>query len=395
MTPTARLILKPGKESSLRRYHPWVFSGAIERTEGSPAEGDLAEVCDASGQRLGLGHWQPGSIALRVLSFGSRDLGAGHWEAQIARALALRRSLGLWENPDTSLCRLVHGEGDGLPGLVVDWYEGLAVIQAHSAGFYRARAEIAEALRAVLGPALRAVYDKSAHTLRLRSGEQPQEGYLWGGPEDWAASEYGKRYRIAPEGGQKTGFFIDQRESRRLLERYAAGQDLLNLFCYSGGFSVAGLAGGAALVHSVDSSKKAIELTEENVRLNFGEEGRHASFAEDVFDFLAASKRQYSRVVVDPPAFAKRLSAAQQALRGYRRLNEAAIRKVAPGGLMFTFSCSQAVSREQFREAVFSAAAAAGRQARILFQLTQPPDHPVNIYHPEGEYLKGLVLEVG
>ncbi|MDX2285548.1 MAG: class I SAM-dependent rRNA methyltransferase [Bacteroidia bacterium] len=389
-----RLFLKPGRESSLQRFHPWIFSGAVRELDGQPQEGDLIEVYANDGQYLATGHYQPGTITVRVISFAQTPADPAFWRQKLERALALRRQAGLLDAPDTTMLRLVHGEGDGCPGLIVDLYGGVAVIQCHSLGFYRIRHELAALLRELLGSRLEAVYDKSAAALPFKAPITPEDAYLLGSAQDWEGTECGARYRIDVEGGQKTGFFVDQRENRQLLRAYARGRSVLNLFCYTGGFSVAALQGGASRVHSVDSSKRAIGLTLENIALNFGPDAPHEAFAEEVFDFFQRTDERYDILVVDPPAFAKHQNVLSRALRGYRNLNQKAIARVAPGGLVFTFSCSQVVSREQFREAVFTAAAQTGRTVRILHQLSQPPDHPVNIYHPEGEYLKGLVLAV-
>ncbi|GAB4426119.1 MAG: class I SAM-dependent rRNA methyltransferase [Bacteroidia bacterium] len=388
------LTLRPGKEESLKRYHPWIFSGALQTVPPGLAEGDTVHVVDATGRPCATGHYQPGSIAVRVLAFGAAQLDRTFWQTRLHEAIALRRHLGL-PSAATDMYRLVHGEGDGLSGLIVDYYAGLAVIQCHSMGFYRVRHKIAALLHEAMGDTLTAVYDKSAGSLPFKAEAGAVDGYLTGGPQAWYGTEHGLRYRVDPAGGQKTGFFIDQRDSRALLMQYARGRRVLNTFSYTGGFSVAALQGGAVLVDSVDSSRGAVALAVENVQLNFGEGAPHQGLAVDVFDFFQQThERPYDLIVLDPPAFAKHHKVLDRALKGYRRLNQQAFAQVAPGGIVFTFSCSQAVSRDDFRRAVFTAAALSGRRVRILHQLSQPPDHPVDIYHPEGEYLKGLVLAV-
>jgi len=390
----ARLILRPGKEESLLRRHPWIFSGAIARVEGTPDEGDLVDVLDAEGRFLGRGHCQIGSIAVRVLTFADEPVDAHWWAGRLAAARRLRAALGLVDNPRTNCYRLVHGEGDGLPGLVVDIYGSTAVLQAHSVGMWRNRQAIAEALREVCGPTLTAIYDKSSATVPFKAGLDAEDGYLFGAPSGEPVMENGNRFAVNWEKGQKTGFFIDQRDNRALLGRYAAGRRVLNTFGYTGGFSVYALQGGAAAVDTVDSSQRAVELAEENVRLNFGDGAPHTAIAADAFDYLRQAGDRYDLIILDPPAFAKHHNVLAHALKGYKKLNARAIAQIAPGGILFTFSCSQAVSCERFRAAVFSAAALAGRGVRVLHQLFQPADHPVDIYHPEGEYLKGLVLYV-
>lgn len=389
------LRLGKGKEGSLDRFHPWVFSGAL--ADGMPSdveEGDVVKVVAYDGRLVGVGHFQIGSIAVRMLGFADTAIDGEFYASRLRDALRLRQALGL-ARPDNDAYRLVHGEGDFLPGLVVDIYGPTAVVQAHSPGMHFARMQVAEALVALPGLGVRNVFYKSDTTLPFKAHLDPQNAYLIGGAETAVATENSLRFNIDWLRGQKTGFFLDQRDNRALLQHYSRGRRVLNMFCYTGGFSVYALRGGAALVHSVDSSEKAITLTDANVELNFGADARHKSFAEDAFKFLDSMERDaYDLIVLDPPAFAKHRTALRNALRGYQRLNAKAFRKIAPGGILFTFSCSQAVSREQFRLAVFSAAAESRRRIRILHQLTQPADHPVNIYHPEGEYLKGLVLYV-
>ena len=386
--------LRRGKTESLRRFHPWIFSGAIARTEGNIEEGEIVRVVDEQGLFLALGHFQIGSIAVRVLSFTDRAIDENFWMERIGQAFTLRRSLGLCGNPENDIFRLIHGEGDQLPGLVVDVYGETAVMQAHSVGMHLCRETIADAIIAASDGIIKNIYYKSETTLPYKAGLQQENGFLRGGNPENIATEYGLKFHIDWLRGQKTGFFVDQRENRKLLEFYAKGRRVLNMFCYTGGFSVYALRGGAQLVHSVDSSAKAIDLTEKNAELNFPNDSRHQAFAEDAFKFLDRADSQYDLIVLDPPAFAKHKGALRNALKGYTRLNAIAFEKIRPGGILFTFSCSQAVNKDQFRLAVFTAAAQSGRHVRILHQLHQPADHPINIYHPEGEYLKGLVLYV-
>lgn len=387
--------LHPGKEESLRRFHPWVFSGAIARLPEHIEEGETVRVLSADGNVLGVGHYQIGSIAVRILSFSDTEINAAFFAGALSNAWALRRSLGLCR-PDNTAFRLVHGEGDFLPGLVIDIYGDTAVVQAHSVGMHYARGIIADELTQLDGLGVKSVYYKSETTLPYKAQlEDSENGYIIGHSDNAIALENGLMFNIDWLRGQKTGFFVDQRDNRCLLEQYSAGRKVLNMFCYTGGFSVYAMRGGATMVHSVDSSSKAIALTDANIEINFPGDTRHESFAEDAFKFLDNTPAgRYDLIILDPPAFAKHRSALNNALRGYRKLNAAGISKVSPGGVVFTFSCSQAVSVEQFRLAVFSAAASTGRRVRILHQLTQPADHPVNIYHPEGEYLKGLILAV-
>lgn len=388
------LQLRRGKEESLDRLHPWVFSGALTSMPDDIDEGTVVRVKASDGRLIGVGHFQIGSIAVRMLDFADTAIDREFYAARLAAAWRLRDALGL-RRPDNTAYRLVHGEGDFLPGLVVDVYGDTAVIQAHSPGMHFARATIAECLVALDGPGIRNVYYKSETTLPYKARLDPVNDYLIGRAESDVAVENGLKFHVDWLRGQKTGFFVDQRDNRSLLGRFSEGRNVLNMFCYTGGFSVYAMRGGAAKVHSVDSSAKAVTLTDANIGLNFPDDPRHKSFAEDAFKFLDNTEPgTYDLMVLDPPAFAKHRSALRNALRGYQRLNAAGISKIAPGGILFTFSCSQAVSREQFRLAVFSAAAQTGRKVRILHQLTQPSDHPVNIYHPEGEYLKGLVLYV-
>lgn len=388
------IILKSGKEESLKRFHPWVFSGAIHSVEGEPEEGDLVKVYTAGREFIALGHYQIGSIAVRVLSFQDEPVDKAFWIRKLSVAHDMRKSIGVATNPLNNTYRLVHGEGDNLPGLVIDIYGKTAVMQAHSVGMHVCRMEIAEALSEVMGDVIEHIYYKSETTLPYKAGLGQENGFIKGGSTDNIAMEYGLRFHVDWLKGQKTGFFIDQRENRALLEKYAKGRTVLNMFCYTGGFSFYAMRGGAGLVHSVDSSSKAIDLTNRNVALNFPGDARHTAYVEDAFKYLDRMGDQYDLIILDPPAFAKHKDALRNALQGYRKLNAKAFEKIRPGGILFTFSCSQVVTKESFRMAVFTAAAMSGRSVRILHQLTQPADHPVNIYHPEGEYLKGLVLYV-
>jgi hypothetical protein len=392
--PVRELRLRRGKEESLDRFHPWVFSGALTSMPDDVDEGSLVRVVAHDGRVMGVGHFQIGSIAVRMLSFDDTPVDAGFFRTRLAEALRLRQTLGLMR-PDNTAFRLVHGEGDFLPGLVIDIYGHTAVVQAHSPGMHYARDIIAEALVSLDGADIRNVYYKSETTLPYKARLDPQNQYIVGDFETDIAMENGLKFHVDWLRGQKTGFFVDQRDNRSLLEKYSAGRRVLNMFCYTGGFSFYAMRGGATKVCSVDSSAKAVTLTRANVELNFPGDGRHTAVAEDAFKYLEAmDKGEYDLIVLDPPAFAKHRSALRNALRGYQRLNALGFEKIAPGGVLFTFSCSQAVTKEQFRLAVFSAAAQTGRRVRILHQLTQPADHPVNIYHPEGEYLKGLILYV-
>lgn len=389
-----KIYLKPKKEESLLRFHPWVFSGAIQGMERKPEEGDLVEVYSSDNRFLAIGHYQIGSIAVRVLSFEKRSIDHQFWIDRIRSAYQLRCILGLANTPNNNTFRLIHGEGDALPGLVIDMYANTAVMQAHSVGMHKCRMEIAAALKEVVGDALQNIYYKSETTLPYKADLNSENGYLLGQDVDDIALENGLKFYVDWQKGQKTGFFVDQRENRKLLEHYAKGRSVLNMFCYTGGFSFYAMRGGAKLVHSVDSSAKAISLTNRNVELNFPGDLRHEAYAEDAFKYLERMGSNYDLIILDPPAFAKHKDVLRNALQGYRKLNAIAFEKIKPGGILFTFSCSQVVSKENFRLAVFSAAAQSKRNVRILHQLTQPADHPVNIYHPEGEYLKGLVLYV-
>ena len=395
----ASVHLRRGKEESLLRRHPWVFSGAIERiSEGMTplAEGDIVDVITKQGEFIAKGHYQIGSIAVRVLSFEQVDINAEWWAERIAKAKELREAMGLIDNSSTTCYRLVHGEGDLLPGLVVDIYGRTAVVQCHSVGMYLSRQHIAEAIRKAYGEAIEAIYDKSSQTLPFKADLGAIDGYLWGRTSEPNAVvlENDLKFKVNWEEGQKTGFFIDQRVNRDLVRQYSRGRKVLNTFCYTGGFSVAALAGGAREVVSIDLSERAVKLADENVRLNFGDEAAHEAIACNAVEYLKDIDDSYDLIILDPPAFAKHHKVLGNALQGYKKINARALQKIRPGGILFTFSCSQAVSRELFRTTIFTAAAIAGRRVRIIGQLTQPADHPINIYHPEGEYLKGLVVYV-
>ena len=394
-----KIILKPRREESLLRFHPWVFSGAVAQIVGHPAEGDLVSVCSADGKLLCCGHYQIGSIAVRVLSFDEDPTQADFWLRMLTRAYKLREAYGLTDSQTTNCYRLVHGEGDGLPGLIIDYYNGVCVLQAHSVGMFRAKAAISEALQQLYGDRLKAVYDKSSGTAPFKAGLELIDGYLYKADglqaDELAVLENGNQFLVNWCEGQKTGFFLDQRENRFRVGQLAKGRRVLNLFCYTGGFSIYALAGGAVHVDSVDSSKRAMDMVNRNVALNGFTPDQHTSYCTDAIEFVKnVPDGAYDLMIVDPPAFAKHRGALKNALRAYQRLNAAAIAKVAPGGFVFTFSCSQVVDKEAFALAVFSAAAETGRSVRILDRLNQPADHSVNIYHPEGEYLKGLLLYV-
>lgn len=394
MSKFSKVVLKKGKEESILRFHPWVFSGAIDRIEGTVQEGDVVVVHASDDHFLGIGHSAIGSIAVRIFSFQNIFPDLNFWCEKIASAYQLRRNIGLTLRSQTNVFRLIHGEGDGMPGLIVDFYNGTAVLQAHSVGMWLIRELLTEALKMVLGNQLEAVYDKSSKTLPFKASIEPVDGYLYGKQTTRAVMEDGNHFLVDWEEGQKTGFFVDQRENRKLLSEYSFEKNVLNMFCYTGGFSFSAMRGGAKLVHSVDSSAKAIELTNQNVELNFPGDLRHEAFTAEAFDFMKDIKDKYDLIILDPPAFAKHKNVLNQALQGYKKLNSRAFQQIRPGGILFTFSCSQVVTRTNFREAVFSAAAISKRNIRILHQLSQPGDHPINIYHPEGEYLKGLVLYV-
>lgn len=386
--------LKRHKEESLKRFHPWIFSGAIEHLPENIQNGDIVQVITHNGDFIAKGHYQIGSIAVRVLTFENEEINESFWEKRINAAYLVRQAIGLANHSNNDTYRLVHGEGDNLPGLVIDCYGPTAVMQAHSVGMHLNRHEIAKALVKVLGDKIRNIFYKSETTLPLKAQLGQENGFIFGGDVQDIAIENGLKFHIDWLRGQKTGFFIDQRENRHLLEKYALNRSVLNMFCYTGGFSVYAMKGGASLVHSVDSSAKAIELTQQNVELNFPGDKRHQAFCDDAFKYLDANHDKYDLIILDPPAFAKHRGALRNALKGYTRLNVKGLEHIRKGGILFTFSCSQVVTKEQFRQAVFTAAALTGRNVRILHQLHQPADHPINIYHPEGEYLKGLVLYV-
>ena len=389
-----KVYLRKGKEQSLDRFHPWVFSGAIAHVDDGVDEGEVVNVFSSDGRFIAVGHYQIGSISVRVLSFDDCDIDSEFWSASLKGALEMRIALGLADCSAGDTYRLVHGEGDFLPGLVIDVYGKTAVMQAHSVGMHMMRNDIARELMAVMGGRIDNIYYKSETTLPFKAELGQEDGFICGGSADNVAVENGLKFYVDWLKGQKTGFFIDQRDNRSLLEHYSAGRNVLNMFCYTGGFSVYAMRGGAASVHSVDSSAKAIELTEKNVELNFPSHERHAAYCEDAFKYLDKVADKYNLIILDPPAFAKHRGALHNALKGYTRLNAKALEKIQPGGILFTFSCSQVVTKDNFRNAVFTAATVARRKVRILHQLHQPADHPINIYHPEGEYLKGLVLYV-
>lgn len=386
--------LKKGKEESLKRFHPWIFSGAIHHLDEDISEGEIVRVVTFMGDFIAIGHYQIGSIAVRVLSFQDIHVDETFWEVRLGSTLAMRRGIGMADNPQNNTYRLVHGEGDNLPGLIIDCYGKTAVMQAHSVGMHNNRFDICKALIEIMGDRIEQVYYKSETTLPYKAELGQENGFIYGSTEEDVAIENGLKFHVDWLKGQKTGFFIDQRENRSLLEHYAKGRSVLNMFCYTGGFSVYAMRGQAKLVHSVDSSAKAVELTNQNIALNFPQDTRHEAFCEDAFKYLDTHDGKYDLIVLDPPAFAKHRSTLRNALKGYTRLNVKGFQQIKSGGILFTFSCSQVVTKEQFRNAVFTAAAQAGRKVRILHQLHQPADHPINIYHPEGEYLKGLVLYV-
>lgn len=389
-----QIFLKRGKEESLKRFHPWIFSGAIHHMDEGIEEGETVRVITAAGEFIAVGHYQIGSIAVRVLSFEDIEINTDFWCERLQSALDVRIGVGIADSPTNNTYRLVHGEGDYLPGLVIDCYGSTAVMQAHSVGMHVCRNEICQALVQVMGDRIANVYYKSETTLPYKADLHQENGFLVGGDASNVAMENGLKFHIDWLRGQKTGFFVDQRENRSLLEQYAKGKSVLNMFCYTGGFSVYAMRGDAKQVHSVDSSAKAIELTNDNVALNFPGDARHEAFCEDAFKYLDEHDQQYDLIVLDPPAFAKHRAALRNALKGYTRLNVKGLQRIKKGGILFTFSCSQVVTKDNFRNAVFTAAAQVGRKVRILHQLHQPADHPINFYHPEGEYLKGLVLYV-
>lgn len=388
------IYLKRGKEESLKRFHPWVFSGAIHHTDDGIQEGEIVRVLTNDGEFIAVGHYQVGSIAVRVLSFHDVAIDESFWESRLTAAFDVRKAIGVAQNPHNNTYRLVHGEGDNLPGLIIDCYGQTAVMQAHSVGMHVCREAVCKALVKVMGDNIQHVFYKSETTLPFKAGLGQENDFLYGGSDDNIAIENGLKFRVDWLRGQKTGFFVDQRDNRALLESYSKGRSVLNMFCYTGGFSVYAMRGGAKLVHSVDSSAKAIDLTNANVEMNFPGDERHRAFCDDAFKYLDANDDKYDLMILDPPAFAKHRAALHNALKGYTRLNVKGFERIKNGGILFTFSCSQVVTKEQFRNAVFTAAAQAGRKVRILHQLHQPADHPINIYHPEGEYLKGLVLYV-
>ena len=395
----AQIYLRRGKEESLLRRHPWIFSGAIERIKCSGdeiKEGEIVDVFTKQGDFIARGHYQIGSIAVRVLTFEQETIDQAWWNKKRAVAYDVRRTLDLTDNEATTCYRLIHGEGDSLPGLVVDIYGTTAVVQCHSVGMYLSRMAIAEALRNVFGERLSAIYDKSSQTVPFKAGLNAVDGYIWGHSEhkSQVVLENGQKFLVNWEEGQKTGFFLDQRYNRELVKHYAKGRTVLNTFCYTGGFSVYAAAGGAVEVCSVDASERAVKLADKNMRLNFGDKIPHEAVAADAVEYIKQIGNKYDLIILDPPAFAKHHKVLGNAMQGYKRINARALSQIKSGGILFTFSCSQAVSKELFRTTVFSAAAIAGRKVRILHQLTQPADHPINIYHPEGEYLKGLVLYV-
>lgn len=388
------IYLKHGKEESLKRFHPWVFSGAIHHMDDGIEEGEIVRVLTTGSEFIAVGHFQIGSIAVRVLSFRDIAIDEMFWRSRLQAALDVRMSIGVAQNFQNNTYRLVHGEGDNLPGLIIDCYGQTAVMQAHSVGIHVCREEICKALINVMGNYIQHVFYKSETTLPFKAGLGQENYFIYGGSNDNVAIENGLKFHVDWLRGQKTGFFIDQRENRSLLEQYSKGRSVLNMFCYTGGFSVYAMRGGAKLVHSVDSSAKAIDLTNMNVEMNFPNDNRHQAFCDDAFKYLDANDDKYDLIILDPPAFAKHRAALHNALKGYTRLNVKGFERIRNGGILFTFSCSQVVTKDHFRNAVFTAAAQAGRKVRILHQLHQPADHPINIYHPEGEYLKGLVLYV-
>lgn len=388
------IYLKKGKEESLNRFHPWIFSGAIHHMDDNIEEGELVNIFTASNEFIAVGHYQIGSIAIRVLTFSKVEISYDFWCDRLSSALKMRQNVGIADNNVNNTYRLVHGEGDYLPGLVIDCYGETAVMQAHSVGMHVCREEICRALIKVMGERIKNVYYKSETTLPFKAELGQENGFMYGQTDNDIAIENGLKFHVDWLRGQKTGFFVDQRENRNLLEHYAKGKSVLNMFCYTGGFSVYAMRGQAKLVHSVDSSAKAVELTNRNIALNFPDDLRHEAFCEDAFKYLDNNDNKYDLIILDPPAFAKHRAALRNALKGYTRLNVKGLQRIKHGGILFTFSCSQVVSKEHFRNAVFTAAAQAGRKVRILHQLHQPADHPINIYHPEGEYLKGLVLYV-
>ncbi|MBS0012289.1 MAG: class I SAM-dependent rRNA methyltransferase [Bacteroidales bacterium] len=393
MDTHTRIILKSGKDQAVMRRHPWIFSGAIKKIEGKPAEGDVVNVYDNKDNFLARGHYQPGSIAVRILTFRDEKIDEDFFRTRIIEAVEYRKQAGIFDLPSTNVFRLIHAEGDNLPGLIIDIYNNVAVIQAHSVGMYQQKELLADILTSAMNSRITAVYNKSSSSLPFKAGIDNINGFIKGSEPDNIVEEYGYKFIVDWEEGQKTGFFVDQRENRKLIETYSAGRDVLNLFAYTGGFSVYAMK-NAELVYTVDVSAKAVELAEKNIKLNYGEDARHKSFVRDAFRFMDETDTGYNLIVLDPPAFAKHQNVLHNALQGYKRLNMKAMEIIKPGGILFTFSCSQVVNRENFRKSVFAAAANAGRKVRIIHQLSQPADHPVNIFHPESEYLKGLVLYI-
>ena len=389
-----KVILKSGKDQSLRRFHPWVFSGAIKKIKGEVAEGDLVAVYDNKDEFLAIDHYQSGSIAVRVGTIKEETIDEAFWTKKIADAYELRKAIGLAGSDQTNAYRLVHAEGDNMPGLIIDYYDGTAVMQMHSVGMFLIREVLEKAVKNIYGDELKAIFNKSEGTLPFKAPVEPKNAYTFGATPSKVALENGLKFHVDWEKGQKTGFFVDQRDNRALIEQYSRGRKVLNMFCYTGGFSFYAMRGGAELVHSVDSSERAVQLTNDNVELNFPGDERHKAFAKDAFKYLEEVEDEYDLIILDPPAFAKHQNVVHNAIQGYKKLNAKAFEQIKSGGILFTFSCSQVVSRDMFRKMVFSAAAKAGRQVSILHQMSQPADHPVNIYHPEGEYLKGLVLHV-
>jgi 23S rRNA (cytosine1962-C5)-methyltransferase len=394
MNVETKIILKKGKERSVKRLHPWIFSGAIQKTIGNPAEGDVVEIFSHDNEYLAMGHYQAGTIAVRIFTFDRVEANENFWKNKIENALHLRKQLGLVNSQETNVYRLVNAEGDEMPGIVIDFYNGIIVMQIHSAGMYRIRHLLAEILKDLYAKNLYAIYDKSEMTIPEKTGLNAKNEFLFGSQYETVIKENDCKFHINVIEGQKTGFFIDQRENRRLISSYCANKEVLNVFCYTGGFSVYAAKGGARLVHSVDSSSSAIDLTNKNISLNKINESFHQAFCVDAFSYLKETNNRYNIIILDPPAFAKHQGSLKNALQAYKRINQQAIKQISPGGLLFTFSCSQVVSKDEFRKAVFAAAANTQRRVKILHQLTQPPDHPVSIYHPEGEYLKGLVLYI-
>ncbi|NTW31714.1 MAG: class I SAM-dependent rRNA methyltransferase [Bacteroidetes bacterium] len=389
-----RVVLKQGKDDAIKRFHPWIFSGAIKNILGCPKEGDVVEVFSNNGDYLGTGHFQTGTITVRVFSFQQLTPDFEFWKSCLQKAYYLRKELGFTDNSETNVYRLVNAEGDNLPGLIIDYYNGSIVIQAHSIGMYLIRDQIAKALTEIYGGKLNTIFDKSSETLSRMNLANSENEFLLGNKVENEVMEYGNKFIVDSEKGQKTGFFIDQRENRKLIERYAKNKKVLNTFCYTGGFSVYALKAGAIEVHSVDSSKKAIELTEKNILLNELDIHKHQSFQLDAMDFLKDIDQKYDLIILDPPAFAKHNSSKRNALQAYKRINLQAIQQIRKSGIIFTFSCSQVVDRNLFYSTVVSAAILSGRNVKIIHQLSQPSDHPLSAFHPEGEYLKGLVLFV-